>query len=239
MRLQLPKPCTPCPDPPISMRVLDLPPTPRGRLTPRRHDVRKGLWCHSQRDALLTIHAADSTDHHVSPHGHTLQFGRVFHQPLPRVFYCSSIMHFAWPNGSNQLNYDISHPLWRGVSFKASKDRFSTLLSAGLILHLSLSLLLKYWNENSMCTLKATLYLMPSVQSWWRQCTRSYLEAASTHCWRRRHSVTALGMYAMTLDALTTWRGFASAGGHKHSSELNTVWLESYTFRNLATVLLK
>jgi hypothetical protein len=24
---------------------------------------------------------------------------------------------------------------------------------------------------------------------------------------------------------VTTWRGFASAGGHKHSAELNTVWL--------------
>jgi hypothetical protein len=27
------------------------------------------------------------------------------------------------------------------------------------------------------------------------------------------------------LDAVTTQRGFASAGGHKHSAGLNTVWL--------------
>jgi hypothetical protein len=31
------------------------------------------------------------------------------------------------------------------------------------------------------------------------KCTRSYLKAASTHCWRQRHSVTALATYAMTL----------------------------------------
>jgi hypothetical protein len=28
-----------------------------------------------------------------------------------------------------------------------------------------------------------------------------------------------------SLDDVTTWRGFASAGGHKHSAGLNTVWL--------------
>jgi hypothetical protein len=51
--------------------------------------------------------------------------------------------------------------------------------------------------------LKATLYSMLSFQGWWRQCTRSHHEAASTHCWRQRHSVTALAMYAMTL--VTAW----------------------------------
>jgi hypothetical protein len=51
---------------------------------------------------------------------------------------------------------------------------------------------------------KATLYSMLSFQGWWRQCTRSYLEAASTHdCWRQHHSVTALAMYTITL--VTTW----------------------------------
>jgi hypothetical protein len=29
------------------------------------------------------------------------------------------------------------------------------------------------------------------------------------------------------LDAITTQHGFAFAGGHKHSSELNKVWLQS------------
>jgi hypothetical protein len=43
---------------------------------------------------------------------------------------------------------------------------------------------------------------MLSFQGWWRQCTRSYLEAASTHCWRR-HSVAALAVYTMTL--CTAW----------------------------------
>jgi hypothetical protein len=52
-------------------------------------------------------------------------------------------------------------------------------------------------------SVKATLYSMQPLQGWWRRCTRSYLEAASTHCWRKRHSVTALAMYAMTL--VTAW----------------------------------
>jgi hypothetical protein len=47
--------------------------------------------------------------------------------------------------------------------------------------------------------IKATLYSMLSFQGWWRQCTRSYLKAASTHCWRQHHSVTALATYTMTL----------------------------------------
>jgi hypothetical protein len=51
--------------------------------------------------------------------------------------------------------------------------------------------------------LKATLYSMLSFQGWWRQCTWSYLEAASTHCWRQRHIVTALATYAMT--QITAW----------------------------------
>jgi hypothetical protein len=51
--------------------------------------------------------------------------------------------------------------------------------------------------------LKATLYSMLSFQCWRRQYTRIYHEAASTHCWRQLHSVTALAMYAMTL--VTAW----------------------------------
>jgi hypothetical protein len=54
-----------------------------------------------------------------------------------------------------------------------------------------------------MVYIKVTLYSMLSFQGWWHQCTRSYLEAASTHCWRKRHSGTALAMYAMTL--VTVW----------------------------------
>jgi hypothetical protein len=51
------------------------------------------------------------------------------------------------------------------------------------------------------------LYSMLSFQGWWRQCTRNYLKAASTHCWRQRHSVTALATYAMTLFmAWMPWR---------------------------------
>jgi transposase len=56
--------------------------------------------------------------------------------------------------------------------------------------------------------LKAALYSMLSFQGCrWRRCTRSYLKAASTHCWRQRHSVTALATYAMTLFAAwMPWR---------------------------------
>jgi hypothetical protein len=36
-----------------------------------------------------------------------------------------------------------------------------------------------------------------------RQCSRSYLKAASMHCWRQHHSVTASATYAMTL--VTAW----------------------------------
>jgi hypothetical protein len=77
---------------------------------------------------------------------------------------------------------------------------------------------------------KATLYSMLSFQGWWRQCTRSYLEAARTHCWRQRHSATALAMYAMTLvTAWMPWRRnvdlLVPAG--KHSSELNSVAIRS------------
>jgi hypothetical protein len=50
---------------------------------------------------------------------------------------------------------------------------------------------------------KAALYSMLSFQGWRRQCTRSHLEAASTHCWRQRHSATALTTYAMNL--VTAW----------------------------------
>jgi hypothetical protein len=73
---------------------------------------------------------------------------------------------------------------------------------------------------------KATLYSMQPFRGWWHQCPRSKFKAASTHCWRQRHSVTALATYAMTLvTAWMPWRRSASDSEHKHSAGLNTVWL--------------
>jgi hypothetical protein len=64
--------------------------------------------------------------------------------------------------------------------------------------------------------------LMMSVHSNLVQ-SRQYALLKTTsqrYCISNVHNDTGYG-----LDAVTTQRGFASAGGHKHSAGLNTVWL--------------
>jgi hypothetical protein len=64
---------------------------------------------------------------------------------------------------------------------------------------------------------------MQPFQGWWRQCTRTEFKTTVRIVEDNVSNLHHDPGYG--LDVVTTWREFASAGGHKHSAGLNTVWL--------------